>query len=82
MSSLKKAAISGMRFQIEGNPDFLYKLISGLDDTYHLMIDNLKLDDLFVGTVVFTYKHMVIDTMFRGLVWKKEVRLKDLNFIP
>lgn len=75
--NIKKAVASGMRFQVAGNPDCIFKVQRHGDDDL-----NLFANGHMMGHVTFRYKHMVItDLDASGLVFTAGVKLMDVNFI-
>lgn len=76
MSSIKKAVLSGFKFHIVGNPDFIFKVTKHGDDDL-IVYSNGRV----IGHVTLTYKNMVITDLDSGLDFTAQIRLKDINFL-
>lgn len=74
--NIKKAAITGVKFQIAENLDYIFK-ISKHGEEVLTIYSNSK----FLGIVKFSYKNMIISIHDSGIDFTTEIRLKDINFI-
>ncbi len=78
MSQIRKAVLSGTKFMIDGNSEYVFKIIAKSEDDLQLEING----KLMEAVVFMSYKNMSISILYAGLTLSTEVRLRDLLFVP
>ncbi len=76
MSQIRKAVLSGTRFLINGNAEYVFRIVAAND--LQLEINGKMME----AVVVLSYKNLNISILYAGLVLSTEVRLRDLLFVP
>lgn len=78
MGSYAKIAKMGTKFKLYESPLGTYHLVHMHGEVYEVYCN-----DHYTGMAAyFTFKHLIIETVYEGIRFEKNIKLSELIFIP